>query len=103
MIKRPGGVLFLDGYDLMSVRMRSALWRRRWVVVTSHHKTALPTLLRCETDPELLGGLIQELSPAVRGAVDDAELRSLYARCGGNIRDALREMYDRVADGEFAL
>jgi len=96
-LKRPTGLLLLDGYDLMSVRMRSALWRRRHVVVTSHFKTALPTLHRCETSAALLGELIGELSPATRQSMDEGQLAALFDKHQGNLRDALREMYDRAA------
>ncbi|MBB6428962.1 hypothetical protein [Algisphaera agarilytica] len=95
--------LFVDGYDLLPWRLRWKLARRPGVLVTSHRETKLPTLLRCETTPALLEGLVERLSPEVCGALGHEAIMELHARHGGNIRNALRELYDRVAVGEFPL
>lgn len=96
-------LLWIDGYDLLSARLRWALRRRPYVVVTSHRKTALPTLICRETSPMLLGQLIDRLSPAVRFMIDETQLNDLNAEHHGNVRDALRELYDRCAAGEFKV
>lgn len=97
------GYLFIDGYDLLPWRTRAALRKRREVIMTSHRETRLPTLVRCETTPGLLDDLVGRLSPNVREALGENDLMLLHARHAGNVRDALRELYDRVAVGEFQL
>ena len=95
-------LLSLDGYDLLPWRDRlRVLARRGPVLVTSHRRTMLPTVARCRTSPELLGRLIERLSPATRAALTDAAVAALYARHRGNVREALRELYDRLAAGEY--
>ncbi|MEO0513804.1 MAG: hypothetical protein AAF086_00730 [Planctomycetota bacterium] len=97
------GRLFIDGYDLLPWRLRATLRQRREVIVTSHRDTRLPTLVRCETTPALLGELVGRLSPSVRAGLGDDGVAVLHRRHAGNIRDALRELYDRVATGAFSL
>jgi energy-coupling factor transporter ATP-binding protein EcfA2 len=67
-----------------------------YVVATLHRPGLLPTLVECETDPDLLSDLVEELVP------DDApmlgpELAALFERHDGNIRLCLRELYDVYA------
>ena len=88
-------VILLDGAEQMS---RLAWWdflrRSRHaggLVITSHRPGLLPTLVECETSVVLLRGIVDELDPGA-GAKD--ELESLYTRHGGNLRDALRTLYD---------
>lgn len=91
----PRDVLLLDGADQLgwlswaAVRLRT--WRAGGLVVTSHRPGLLPTLYECETSPELLAGIVGELSGS------DEEVGELWVRHGGNLRDALRELYDRWA------
>ena len=93
------GLLVIDGYDLLPVRLRGILWRRRPLLITSHRRVWVPTLFRCRTTPALLGELIRELSPATLAGMSQAQLASLFHRHGGNLRMALRELYDEAADG----
>ena len=95
-------LLLLDGYDLLPRRDRArVLVRRGPVLVTSHRRTMLPTVAHCRTSAELLGRLIERLSPDTRAAMTDAAVAGLYARHRGNVREALRELYDRVAGGAY--
>ena len=75
------------------------------LVVTTHREGRLPMLHRCTTSAALLGELAGELvgelagelvPPAVLASVSFADL---FARQEGNIRTALRALYDRFADG----
>jgi hypothetical protein len=93
-------VLLFDGAEQLT---RIAWWRFRrmarkagGLVITSHRPGMLPTLVECETDEDLLGGIVRDLAP---GRPDDAaeDARALFARHGGNVREALRELYDRYA------
>jgi hypothetical protein len=63
------------------------------LLVTTHRPGRLPTLVTCDTDAPLLLNLIRQLRPGLEVSIDDA--RELLARHQGNIRLALREMYDR--------
>lgn len=61
------------------------------LVVTSHRPCRLPTVFTCHTSPALLAELLREL----RAETPDAA--EMWARHRGNIREALRELYDRFA------
>jgi hypothetical protein len=61
------------------------------LLITSHLPGLLPTLLDCETSPELLASIVRDL---VGPEADGVQIGELFARHGGNVRDALREMYD---------
>lgn len=79
-------------------------WLFRWsvrraggLILTSHRPGLLPSLLNCHTDVELLADILSTLLP------EPAELLRpraalLHRKHRGNIRDALREMYDAWAD-----
>jgi hypothetical protein len=63
------------------------------LVLTSHRRGLLPTLLECGTTPELLAALVGELlneSPEAH----ETHARRLHLKHRGNLRDALRELYD---------
>jgi hypothetical protein len=88
-------VILLDGAEQMP---RLAWWdflrrssRAGGLVITSHRPGLLPTLVACETSVELLRGIVDQLAP---GAGSGDGLEALYARHGGNLRDALRALYD---------
>ncbi|MEO1236610.1 MAG: hypothetical protein AAFX76_07460 [Planctomycetota bacterium] len=101
-IRDHAGLLKIDGYDLLGPRDRWAVCRRRRpVLVTSHRRTPLPTVVRCHTMPALIGGLIARLSSGVRERMTEREIVDLHTRHRGNVREAFRELYDRAADGEF--
>lgn len=91
----PQDVLFLDGAEQLGwlswVSMRLRTRRAGGLVITSHQSGLLPTLCECETTPELLAEIVSELSGA------EVDVEELHARHGGNVRDALRELYDRRA------
>lgn len=91
----PNDLVLLDGGDLLGspswLRVRWLCRRAGGLVITSHRPGLLPTLLECRTSPELLAGIVRELA----GEAPDVE--GLYLRHAGNLRMALREMYDRYA------
>ncbi len=93
----PGEVLLLDGAEGLGAL---AWWRvRRWtrraggLVITSHRPGLLPTLIECETTPALLAELVRE----ILGSEAQVSAEELFARHGGNVRNALRELYDVYA------
>ena len=63
------------------------------LIVTSHQPGLLPTLHEHSTTPELLAEIVTELG----GEADPEEIAELFARHGGDLRLALRELYDRSA------
>ena len=93
-------VLF-DGAEQLS---RLAWWRflrlaRRagGLLITSHRSGLLPTLLKCDTTPELLADIVANL---LNETPTDhcAEARRLHRKHRGNLREALRELYDHWSD-----
>ena len=93
--------LLLDGAEQLSlVRW---LWFRRLtrragcVVVTTHRAGRLPLLHRCNTSPELLSELVFSLGHTL----STTEAEALHRRHHGNIREALRELYDRYAENNM--
>jgi hypothetical protein len=66
------------------------------LVITSHRPGMLRTLKECATTPELLSEIIIDLLDAEPGTTRDAAV-ALHQKHNGNLRDALREMYDLYA------
>ena len=85
-------ILLLDGAEQLGrlawLRVRFACRRAGGLIVTSHRPGLLPTLLECETTPELLADLVRELTGK------EMEIRELFTRHGGNVRMAFWELYD---------
>lgn len=106
----PADVVTLDGAELLS-RWAWTSFRRHTacasgLIITSHRSGLLPTLTECHTSAPLLGGLIEQL---LTGATSRAiplsgvslhlpSAEELFARHQGNLRAALRELYDRCAE-----
>ncbi len=93
--------VLLDGAEQLSLffwwRFRHATREAGGLVITTHRAGRLPTLRRCATDPQLLREIVKELGVAL----PENEVSALYIRHRGNIREALRELYDRA--GCFGL
>jgi hypothetical protein len=87
--------LLLDGAEQLGrlawMEVRARTRAAGGLVITSHRPGLLPTLHECGTTPQLLAGIVRDLGAEPPG--DD-----LFERHGGNLRDALREMYDAYAD-----
>lgn len=73
-------------------------WWRLWngsrsaarVIVTAHHRTAFPTVLRTKTSATLLADLCAGLGEPIAPEAS----AELLAECGGDVRAALRRLYD---------
>lgn len=100
----PGVVLLLDGAEQLGRlawgRVRRATRNAGGLLITTHRPGRLPTLNEHRTGPALLRSLVGELveEPALRAALEPV-LAEVFANARGNLRVALRELYDRVADG----
>ena len=86
--------LFLDGAEqLHALAWRTFLWQSRKagaLVITAHRAGLLPTIWECNTSVALLNELVQELDPQNK----DGNITELFQKHHGNLRDALRELYD---------
>lgn len=94
---RDDSIALIDGGEQLSAtgwrRLREAAHRAGGVVVASQRPGLLPTLLACRSTPELLDELVHELC-GLRCEELGHPAPKLIARHGGNIRDALLELYD---------
>jgi hypothetical protein len=97
-------LLLLDGADLIrrsdwSLLKRHTITHAYGLVITSHRRGLLPTLIECSTTPALLKDIVSDLLP--QGGTIPAEfLDRLYTRHQGNLRTCLRELYDLYAEGD---
>lgn len=96
----PGKVILFDGAEQLS---RWGWWRflrlaRRagGLLITSHRSGLLPTLLECGTTPELLAGIVSDLLEDSQEA-RAFQVNRLFQKHRGNLRGALRELYDVFA------
>ena len=92
----PRDIVCLDGAEQLSaLEWLWFKWRARraaGLIVTSHARGRLPLLVECTTSADLLERIVRRLSPEpAAGAPPAAEL---FRRHHGNLRDALRELYD---------
>jgi len=87
-----GGWVLVDSAEQLGwfgwLDLRRRISRSDRLVIAAHRPGRLPTLFRCRTSPRLLAELVHELT----GRTVDSE--SLWRRHAGNLREALRELYD---------
>jgi len=96
----------LDAQDLVCLDGAEQLGRAAWLVfrwrtrraggvlITSHRPGLFPTLIECTTSPELLDRIVRRLATPTGDVRTPADL---FARHHGNLREALRELYDVYA------
>jgi hypothetical protein len=96
----PRDVILFDGAEQMGWFAWSRFERRSraagGLLITSHRPGLLPTLLETSTTPELLDGLVDEILGDRSSEVRPLTPR-LFEKHRGNLRDALRELYDHYA------
>ncbi len=95
-------VILLDGADHLAMwrwwRFRRMTKRAGGLIVATHRRCALPTLVRTRTTPGLLRELMEELAGDRASETElSAAAERLFKRHSGNLREALREMYDVCA------
>jgi molybdopterin-guanine dinucleotide biosynthesis protein len=85
----------LDGAEQLAwVEVQTLRWQARGaggLLMLSHRPVGLPTLLATATSQALLDDLIAELVPGRR------DIAAALAHHGGNVRAALRALYDECA------
>ena len=95
---RPGlgsaDALFIDGAEQLTwlgwLRLRFLARRAGACVITTHRPGRLPTLWTCTTSPAVLCGVAERLGVSLGPDL----ATKVFQRQGGNIREALRELYD---------
>lgn len=93
-------VILFDGAEQLGrFAWRAFLRRSRragGLLITSHRAGLLPTLVECQTSPALLREIVDQLTgPNISNDLAPAE--ALFDRHHGNVREALRELYDMHA------
>lgn len=92
-------IILFDGCEQLSL---PAWWRFRWetrqaggLIITKHRAGRLPTLIECRTTRELFTTLVGRLHEPAMLAPNT--LDRLFKKHQGNLRDAIRELYDLAA------
>ncbi len=97
-----GALVLLDGAEQLPgwrlALLRAACALRGWgLLVTAHAPLGLPTLSRTRVDAALaqrVAERVLERSPGLPALVDAREVGEALEACGGNLRDALFQLYD---------
>lgn len=96
----PRDLVLLDGAEQLGpfawLFFQFRTRRAGGTIVTLHREGRLPTLRTCETTPALLRELVESLGQTL----SDEEAQGLHARHRGNLREAIRELYDRASRRE---
>ena len=98
-----GCVLLLDGIERLNWLQRRQLYKRTrnaaGLVITRHQQGKLPVWIGTQTSPELIQQILDELELSQPEIISAAQIA--FAKNNGNIRNALRELYDQFAAGGF--
>jgi energy-coupling factor transporter ATP-binding protein EcfA2 len=90
-------LLLIDSAECFGVwewlRLKWASRAAAGLIVTAHRPGLLPTLLECRTTPELFQQIVGDLL-ADQVQLPSGMLDAIYRRHNGNIRNALRQLYD---------
>jgi len=97
----PRQIILFDGAEQLGRlgwwRFRQSTRKAGGLIITSHQHGLLPTLIECRTDEALLTEIVAELLRQPESSLRTPASR-LFQKHHGNLRDALREMYDSFAD-----
>ena len=93
-------IILFDGAEQLRPlawwRFQRCSWQAGGLIVTTHRPGRLPTLIECRTSAGLLADLARQLTDQADDGVR-VTAESLFRRHRGNLREALREWYDRWA------
>lgn len=96
-LRAPDFVL-LDGAEQLTTRqwlpVNAIAATCAGLIITQHRTGKLPTLLECEASPAILEDLVLEVTGAY---LPEGEAVRMHTRHRGNLRECLRELYDRWA------
>jgi hypothetical protein len=96
----PDTILLCDGVEQLNrlnwARFKHISKRTCGVIITSHHAGMLPTLLECRTSPQLLSDIVKQIL-GTEAAQLGIDCEALWQRHQGDVRLALRELYDCYA------
>lgn len=92
-------LVIIDGYEQLGWLARAQLRYWRWrqgarLLVTAHASQGLATLYTMRMTPELAADVARALA-GDQFAIDQAELESIMAANGGDLRESLFALYDR--------
>ncbi len=96
---RPPTLLAIDGYEQLGrwsrFRLRRHCRRRKLGLLnTAHNTPGLPELHRAAADAELFSRIVRQLLAGQPCPWNSFDLAEQFARHGGNLREALFELYD---------
>ena len=90
--------ILLDGAEQLSTKhwlsVRASVSKAAGFVVTVHRSSRLPVAIELETSVRLLHSIASDLTG---GKLADDDADAIFHRHRGNIRECLRELYDRWA------
>ena len=97
------GLVCIDSWELAGGFARWRACRKARSVgcrllVTEHRRTGLPALIECRTTAALLGKIVSQLPDHHRWfgtLIDSLDIEAAFALSGGNLREAIAELYDR--------
>ena len=102
---KKGRVLLVDGVERLTWIQREQLYfstaASSGFVVVVHQRCRLPTWVRCKTDESLMSAVLDDLGLVEREYQSAG--RNAFRANRGNIRDALRQLYDLFADRKLAI
>ncbi len=97
-------MVMLDGAEQLSWRewrrFRSAAYRHDGLLITRHSAGKLPVLLETETRLEMFMDFTRRLAPDV--GFEDVVLKRIFTSTQGNMREALWQCYDLLAEGSVS-
>lgn len=92
----PQTVLLIDSFEQLRLReqLRLVFQSRRsaGIIVTAHRPCIVKTVHTTATNAALLNSLVTELDSSTE--LRPTEIKTLFFRHHGNLRTALRELYD---------
>ncbi len=97
-------LICVDGAEQLSwwnwKKFLRQLGKDQQCLITSHRQGLLPTLIKCETSVSLLADLVTELT-STPDAAQQKELELIFKKHRGDIRQSIRELYDRCSNGAW--
>jgi len=97
-------LLIIDGYEQLSPIERTRVvlrshFQRTGLLITSHARTILPTLITLAPDRDLIEQLVAELCRKMSSTITPADVAASHACHGSNVREILFDLYDRHESG----